>query len=502
MCHAAPHTHSCGNFLCASKFAKGCGTAMEAYIRYRDQNPSAAICYFLRSSQGMDRGAYRSIVEMAMKPRVEGDDGDQIKKAITELVITHYNLVMGRHYTIGSTTGVLSGVGRRKKRFASFGSSWTSNSFDNGWDTSRGYGSYGGGGGYGSSGNQGYSGGNQGYGGGNQGYGSSGNKGYSGGNQGYNSGGNKGYTSNQNSYRSNPWESDPWRNDNSYNRDSGYRDNDGYSNRNFDKHNPGYGTGKKTSDGGYGSNSGYSGNFGSDPYHTDRVYRPKPKKVTTKRPERQIINCPVQSNQSSVYKLNATGDAYPAIEIGAELFARSQPGSDLFFFCLFPRAITPGQAPVLEVDQNFVTANMTCPSQDLTLFSYRYQNTAFGGHCWIVQGFQEVVKFSICMTKSCVNCKLRDLQEASKNQKKGYDDHHHHHHDGYGYHHHHDDHYGQKSNNVTVSRCFTEYRVIQVVSYCENLPLNQRIIYDRIVIPAFCNCKSYFCQIQDHKTYY
>ncbi|KAK3730989.1 hypothetical protein RRG08_004402 [Elysia crispata] len=68
-----------------------------------------AICYFLRSSQGMDRGAYRSIVEMAMKPRVEGDDGDQIKKAITELVITHYNLVMGRHYTIGSTTGVLSG---------------------------------------------------------------------------------------------------------------------------------------------------------------------------------------------------------------------------------------------------------------------------------------------------------------------------------------------------------------------------------------------------------
>ncbi|GFO14497.1 hypothetical protein PoB_004100200 [Plakobranchus ocellatus] len=434
----------------------------------------------------MDRGAYRTIVEMAMKPRAEGEDGDQIKKAIQELVIVHYNLVMGRHYTIGSTTGVLSGgLGKRRKRFATFGSSWTSNSFDSGWDSSRGYGGYGGGGGgYGSnsrgygSGSDGYSSRNTGFGGGkkdydsgskgygsNTGYGSGGSRGSSGygSNTGYRSGGNTGYGSGggspKNSHRGKSWESEPWRDENSYSRgrsSSDHRD-DGYgtSNKVFGRHDSGY-SDRGSSRGGYGSNKDHDHHYHDD-YYDGRVYYPKPKKVDPpkSKADTKIINCPVQTNQSSVYRLNATGDSYPAIEIGAELFARSQPGSDLFFFCLFPRAITPGQAPVLEVDQNFVTANMTCPSQDLTLFNYRYQNTAFGGYCWIVQGFQEVVTFSICLTKDCVNCKFKDLKKEESKP-------HSHYHDDYGHHHHHDG-YGKKSNNVTVSRCFTEYRVVQPV---------------------------------------
>ncbi|KAK3801195.1 hypothetical protein RRG08_004406 [Elysia crispata] len=61
----------------------------------------------------MDRGAYPLCRGDGDETSSGGDDGDQIKKAITELVITHYNLVMGRHYTIGSTTGVLSGFSIR-----------------------------------------------------------------------------------------------------------------------------------------------------------------------------------------------------------------------------------------------------------------------------------------------------------------------------------------------------------------------------------------------------
>ncbi|ESP02372.1 hypothetical protein LOTGIDRAFT_172126 [Lottia gigantea] len=97
----------------------------------------------------------------------------------------------------------------------------------------------------------------------------------------------------------------------------------------------------------------------------------------------------------------------------------------------------------------FKTPKHLCDSQTVQL--KRYQN--YGGKCFVLEPEVQNINFVKCRKQKCSNC------------------------NGF--------------NGVT--QCAAETRDLWVWSYCEALPRDKKIIYDKILIPTHCACKTFEC---------
>ncbi|GFO14494.1 hypothetical protein PoB_004099900 [Plakobranchus ocellatus] len=85
----------------------------------------------------------------------------------------------------------------------------------------------------------------------------------------------------------------------------------------------------------------------------------------------------------------------PRIEIGNELFLRSQPGSDLLFQALVREIVFPTDPPEIFIDEFVFKSNATCRFVEDQIWSYKSQT--FAGHCYPLVNFQEVPLFKTCL---------------------------------------------------------------------------------------------------------
>ncbi|XP_071087758.1 uncharacterized protein [Haliotis cracherodii] len=157
--------------------------------------------------------------------------------------------------------------------------------------------------------------------------------------------------------------------------------------------------------------------------------------------------CPKQAEYPDVATFSGNPTGYPVNEITAALL-----NNPVLLGCLTPEVVLP-TAPTIPTDPVLANANATCEFLETKLWRF----ARYGGRCWILQNFQEVVTFVTCLSKQCANC----------------------------------DEFWPFSNYE--NRCLRGYKYVSVWAYCEALPINQRIVRERIITPHTCSCQTVKC---------
>ncbi|XP_067661577.1 collagen alpha-2(I) chain-like [Haliotis asinina] len=160
-----------------------------------------------------------------------------------------------------------------------------------------------------------------------------------------------------------------------------------------------------------------------------------------------VFNCPRQIDFSANLSLSDNPSGYPTNNITAELTARQDLAT-----CFLMTTILPG-APEEPFDPVVAFSINTCPSFARRLWSF----SRYGGRCWVIQNVQENVTFSQCLTEKCHNC-----------EEEQYD--------------------GNRQN-----ACIRNYNFISVWAFCENLPVQNQITRERIIVPTHCSCRNIPC---------
>ncbi|XP_067660542.1 uncharacterized protein [Haliotis asinina] len=158
--------------------------------------------------------------------------------------------------------------------------------------------------------------------------------------------------------------------------------------------------------------------------------------------------CPKQAEYLDVATFSGDPTGYPIDEITAALLS-----NPVLLNCLNPQVVLP-TAPSVPPDPVLENSNATCQFLETKLWRF----TRYGGRCWIMQNFQEVVTFVTCLSKRCVNCDEFWPFSSYEN------------------------------------RCLLGYKYVSVWAYCEALPVNQRIVRERIITPYTCGCRSVLCR--------
>lgn len=176
--------------------------------------------------------------------------------------------------------------------------------------------------------------------------------------------------------------------------------------------------------------------------------------------------CPMQDDQSKPYNLNSDPTFYPTAEIASELQARSLPGSDNLFQQLSREVVLPGTPPVV-MPQPLLNTGNTCPQNLTQLWFYTSVNFP-ASICWPLANFQEDIFYNAkCMGSKCLGCS--DFGNVKYNTTS-------------------------RTFDPVVKQCLPLYRTVSLWAYCLNLPVNQRIVRDRIIIPSDCSCTSVTCK--------
>ncbi|XP_041357655.1 uncharacterized protein LOC121374615 [Gigantopelta aegis] len=207
---------------------------------------------------------------------------------------------------------------------------------------------------------------------------------------------------------------------------------------------------------GYGGGSGYSGNGGG---HSGNGYGNSGGQGYNTYPtfgKRGYLMCPNQTFFDNIYRWSDLATGYPLAQINVEIaaiaalrmcLARTRP------------AVTAPTVPA--TDPMLGTVRSACTKTQMTLRSYFSVNPANRGQCWALarQGLMTYVK---CQNEFCNKCKAHNY-------------------------------YGEFE-----SRCITTYSRVSLWAYCENRAVNNRIVFDTILLPTCCECGSIKCYRNQH----